>query len=328
MLRLVRAEDGLHDRILDETHALWNDGLSREHYGRYNRAQMDTEWGARHLSRTALVAGSELLSTAKRYDLQVCLDGRLLRAVGIGALFTPERHRRHGYARRVIEAIVGAAKAEGAALALLFSEIGTKYYQRLGFSVVPLREADISVARRPGAPAMLVRAGEERDLPHIVAIHRGMSAGYRFSQAYDPAWLQYAIAKKRVHAALSAQGRRLVEWFVAEEGGRAVAWVLLQVTGRDHPGRAEAWSVAACGDRDPSGARVGALLQALIARSPATPVPTIRAWWPAGWTPPQLTLSDRRPSGIIMMAQPLGAEAQAVARLDAADVLYWHGDAF
>jgi hypothetical protein len=174
---------------------------------------------------------------------------------------------------------------------------------------------------------MLVRTGEERDLAHIAAIHREMIAGYRFALAYDRSWVQYAISKKRVHAALSPQGRRLVEWFVAEEGGQAVAWVLLQVTGRDRPGRAEAWSVAACGDRDPSGARVGALLQALAARNPSMPVPAIRAWWPPRWTPPQLAFSERRPAGIIMMAQALAPEAR-VAALDPEDVLYWHGDAF
>jgi GNAT superfamily N-acetyltransferase len=329
MLRLVRAEDGLHDRILDETHPLWNDGLSREEYGRYNRAQLNTEWGRHHLSRMALVSGDDdLLSTAKRYDLQLSVDGRTVRTVGIGAVFTPQRHRGRGHARRLIEAIVGEAKADGAALALLFSEIGAAYYQRLGFRAVPLREVDIAVTRRPGAPAMLVRSGDDRDLAHIAAIHEEMSAAYRFALAYDRSWLQYAISKKRVHAALSPQGRRIVEWFVAEEGGQAVAWVLLQVTGRDRPGRAEAWSVAACGDRDPSGARVGALLQALAARNPSVPVPPIRAWGPGRWTPPQLTLGERRPATIIMMAQPLGPEARPVADLGPDDVLYWHGDAF
>jgi GNAT superfamily N-acetyltransferase len=328
MLRFVRAEDGLHDRILDETHALWNDGLSRQEYGRYNRAQLNTDWGRGHLSRMALLAGDELLSTAKRYDLEVWLDGRRVRTVGIGAVFTPERHRGQGHARRLIEDIIQAAKAEGAGLALLFSEIGAAYYERLGFRTVPLREVDISVARRPGAPAMLVRTGEDRDLACIAEIQQDMIARYRFGLAYDRQWLQYAIAKKRVHAALTPQGRRLVEWFVAEEGGQAVAWVLLQVAGRDRPGRTESWSVAACGDRDPSGARVGALLQALAARTPTKPVPAIRGWWPARWSPPQLTFGERRPAGIIMMARPLAADAQAVTELGAGDVLYWHGDAF
>jgi hypothetical protein len=175
---------------------------------------------------------------------------------------------------------------------------------------------------------MLVRTGEDRDLTPIAEIQQEMIARYRFALAYDRPWLQYAIAKKRVHAALTPQGRRLVEWFVAEEGGRAVAWVLLQVTGRDRPGRSESWSVAACGDRDPSGARVGALLQALAARTPSMPVPAIRAWWPARLSPPQLTFSERRQAAIIMMAQALGPEAGRVAALGPDDVLYWHGDAF
>jgi hypothetical protein len=38
----------------------------------------------------------------------------------------------------------------------------------------------------------------------------------------------------------------------------------------------DTWTLEECGDRDPSGAGVGALLQALIAREPSERRPTIR----------------------------------------------------
>jgi len=47
------------------------------------------------------------------------------------------------------------------------------------------------------------------------------------------------------------------------------------------------------GDRDPSGARVGAILQALIAREPVQHRPTIRAWLPHGFVAPQVTRDCR-----------------------------------
>src|SRR5690242_1454760 len=82
MPRLVRAEGPLHEAILDVTHPLWHDGLTRQGYGQYNHAQMRTRWGAARLSRVALIEGADLLSSAKRYDIVLRLDQSDVPAVG------------------------------------------------------------------------------------------------------------------------------------------------------------------------------------------------------------------------------------------------------
>ena len=89
--------------------------------------------------------------------------------------------------------------------------------------------------------------------------------------------------------------------------------------------RQESWTIEECGDRDPSGARVGAILQALLAREPALTQPHIRAWMPPGLLPPQVFIEDRRPSSEVMMVRGLRI---ATPRLGEPDVLYWHGDLF
>jgi GNAT superfamily N-acetyltransferase len=327
VLRVLDPASPLHEAALDHTFPFWNDGLSRERYGRFNRAQMQTRWGARGLRRVGLVDGDRLLASAKRYQIELSIDGAPTRVLGIGAVFTPKAMRGRGYARRLIERLVGEAATDGAGAALLFSEIGTAYYEGLGFRTVPLRDVEIRVVERPGAPAMLVRTVEDQDLPFIADLHNAMSAGYRFSQRYDADWLAYGLSKKRMLAAFVPAGQRLVECFVAEEGGRPVAWVLMQVTGRDTDGYQESWSLEACGDRDPSGARIGAMLQALIARTPAAARPLIRAWWPARLAPPQLELHPRPPSAVTMMVRPFAPGALATPP-GGDDVFYWHGDAF
>ena len=45
------------DRILDDTHELWSDGLSRPNYAKAWAAQLKTPWGQSHLDRVALVDG-------------------------------------------------------------------------------------------------------------------------------------------------------------------------------------------------------------------------------------------------------------------------------
>ena len=48
--------------------------LTREAYGRWNRAQMATPWGRGHLRRVGLHDGRELVASAKHYDFaaRVC----------------------------------------------------------------------------------------------------------------------------------------------------------------------------------------------------------------------------------------------------------------
>ena len=65
---LVVADGPLLEGILDATHPIWSDGLSRHAYARYNAGQLRTAWGSRRLHRYALVDGNGgLLSSAKRY---------------------------------------------------------------------------------------------------------------------------------------------------------------------------------------------------------------------------------------------------------------------
>jgi GNAT superfamily N-acetyltransferase len=323
---IVRATGAVLEDLFDQTYPLWGDGLSRKAYAQWNNAQERTVWGRGHLQRLALVDGDRVLATAKRYDLLVTLDGRPVPTVGVGAVFTPPALRGQGYARAMIEALLDRARVGGAELALLFSEIGARYYERLGFSVVSVETADIAVHVAPGAPAVLVRGGEDADAERIAAMYAQRGSRYRFSLAPSADQVRYMLTKKRLFAGLDPSGRRTVAYFVAEEGHRAAAFVLLQIT-RGSSDRPDAWSLEACGDADPDGARVGAILQALIARLPAASLPIVRGWWPASLRPPQLTITSRAQAGEVMMIKPLAAGA-VTPLLAAGDVLYWHGDAF
>jgi hypothetical protein len=89
----------------------------------------------------------------------------------------------------------------------------------------------------------------------------------------------------------------------------------------------DTWTIEECGDRDPSGARVGAILQALIAREPVERRPTIRARLPSGFLPPQVTIVSEKPSTHVMMVQALGPTV-VQPRLSADYVLYWLSDIF
>lgn len=317
---IVLAQGALLDRILDHTFELWHEGLSRPAYGRWNEGQLRTAWGAGHLHRFALVDDAgQLLATAKRYRHSVRIDGRRGWMSGIGAVFTPPEQRGRGHASRLVEHLLEQARAEGALAAALFSEIGPAFYERLGFRSVPFTDVTVRVMQAGGAPAVFVRAGNERDLPALSSMHDVRSTSTRLALERPPSMIQYAVTKKRLLAGLGPQGLRHVEFVVAEEGGQAMAYVVcLQ--------NAKGWTLEEAGDRDPGGARLGAILQALLAREASSAPPLIRAWWPAAFpVPPQLELTDRSAARDLFMIRPL---AGVPLPEKAEDVFYWHSDYF
>lgn len=320
-MQLVPAEGPLLRQVLDASHGIWSDGLAPHAYAQFNAAQLRTPWGAAHLRRFALVDDEgRLLTSAKRYQFRVRLEGRAVEAVGIGAVFTPEAQRGKGYAREIISRLVADAAAHGAELAMLFTEIGTAYYERLGFTPVPLHQVLLSVVEKRGAPMVLVRAGEERDIPAVAALANKMLDEHRFVMMPDEHSIRFSLSKKRLLAGLSVPGALTVEFFIVEEGAGAVAFVILTTAGDDVV-------LEMCGDRDPTGARVGAMLQVLRARTPAEQALNLRATLPPGWRPPQLNVVATARSADVLMVKPL-AEGVLRSPLREEDVLYWHGDLF
>jgi GNAT superfamily N-acetyltransferase len=320
-MRLVQADEPLIERVLDDTFPVWHEGLSREAYSKWSRGQLRTPWGPRAPAalRAARRCGgprgvAQALPSSGAGGRTRRLDVRHRRGV-----HRPRAPRR-GHASRLVEQVVEQSRQEGALLAGLFSEIGTAFYERLGFSTVALDEVTVRVTRRKGAPMTLVRFGDDRDLPAIAALHAVRSADARFALRRDSPLVHYAIAKKRLFAGLSIPGTRQLEFFVAEEGVSAVAYVVLS---QNQYG----WTLEEAGDRDPAGARLGAMFEVLLAREPSLSDPIIRAWWPRGFPPPpQLTLSNRSDPKDVLMVRPLAGGIEVPPGPEG--VFWWRSDYF
>jgi GNAT superfamily N-acetyltransferase len=319
---VLSAASGAHlEQILGESHPLWGEGLTRSQYAQYWDAQLRTPWGRHHLDRVALVEDGRVTSSAKRYDLSARLEGRIRRILGIGAVFTSPSRRGQGGARRLLELMLEAAEAEGFEYALLFSEIDPGFYERLDFVPVPLMESQLDVVRRGGAPAMLVRVGDERDLPAIAEMSAVRARDARFALDRSEDWIKFGLAKRRLLSGLGPAGLRQVEFLVSEEGHQPVAYIVSTIEG----GR---WFIEDAGDRDPSGARLGAMLQVMLARTPHLPAPEIRGWLPRGLRPPQVASIATTPTAEVLMIRPLKDRTLPLPPLDAADVAYCRLDYF
>jgi GNAT superfamily N-acetyltransferase len=321
-MTVVPATGTVLERVLDDTFPLWNDGLSHDAYRKQWAAQLKTPWGSGHLDRVALVDGPHVVSSAKRYDLSLRLDGRIRRVLGIGAVFTAPAHRGRGGAREVIARMIESAVAEGYEFAMLFSEIPPAFYERLDFVPVPLVERVIEVDRKGGgAPAQLVRSGDERDLHLVAELSAAQSTNARLALDRNEDFIRFNITRKRLLSGLGPPGLRETEFLVVEEGHRAVAYLVCT----SHAGR---WMIEEAGDRDPAGARLGAMLQVMLARHPSERVPEIRGWWPASLKPPQITVAASTPTQEVLMIRPLKDRLLPLPPLAAEEVIYWHSDYF
>ena len=247
--------------------------------------------GKEHLVRVALVDAEDACWRRRSGIASTrALDGRDGFVVGAGGRVhasgpTWSRATR----RRCIERLIEEERRAGALAAALFSEIGPSFYERLGFAPMPLDEVTVNVTLKGGSPAMLVRAGDDRDLADVAAMDAGALARmHDLRCAVTPRSFTIRSPRSGCRQGSGLRAQRQVEFFVAEEGASAVAYVLLSVS-------TQGWTLEDAGDRDPAGARLGAMLQVLAAREPSRQLPLIRAWWPRSFpVPPQWRLTRSR----------------------------------
>jgi hypothetical protein len=315
VIKVVTAEGPLLVRVLAARCQRAHNGLSPRASDTWHAAQMKTTWGRQRQRTFALTVGREILASAEQYDLTGAFEGRAVRICGIGSV-----QGDGGHASQLVDRLIDAAARRGVEVAVLFSDMAID--DKIEGACQPIRFTDVtlSVAQSPryGAPMTMVRGGEERDLAAIVAMGRVRAEPFRFHLDRDVDFVQYVITSKRLLAGLGAANARQLHFFIAEEGITAAAYVVLTVVGAS-------WTLEECGDRDVSGARVGALLQALIAREPMERRPTIRGWLPPGFMPPQVTIASATPSAETIRVRVLQPSTIA-SRLSSDDVLFWRND--
>jgi hypothetical protein len=269
-----------------------------------------------------MVDGDDLLASAERYDFTGVLDQQPVTICGIAAIFSHAPDDATNHAGALLERLLEDSTRDGADLVLFFRPANTASPVPEAFEVVPTIEVEVTVAEssRHGAPMTLVRGGEVRDLAAIAAMGQVRAGQFRFHIDRGGDFIKHAITRKRLLAGLGAPGVRQLLFVIAEEGITAAAYVVISVVGA-------VWTIEECGDRDSSGARVGALLQALIAREPVESRPVIRGWLPEGFVPPQVTIASASPSTEVLVARGSSPRVSRL-KLSNPDLLYWHNDVF
>jgi GNAT superfamily N-acetyltransferase len=155
-------------------HPLWGGSQHPDAYVAHVGEQRARSDGALELAGL-LDASGTLACSLKRYELTLALPGGpRWPAVGLGAIFTRPSSRRRGLAAGLVRRVLADAGAGGARLALLFSDIGCAYYERLGFAALPALSWRAARASLPSSGALGLEPTEDPDA--LAAVHAASAA--------------------------------------------------------------------------------------------------------------------------------------------------------
>ena len=281
-------------------HPLWGGGLEPELFSVYQRRLAAAAESLGRYEILGLFEGTALVSAMKLYRFQGAHEGAPLALRGIGAVFTPQGQRRRGYAAHMLRLVLARAVSEGADAALLFSDIGTGYYQRLGFHPLESTECKLDATMLPrGKGARPAGPGDEAAMIRTLARHRAQGAG--FSLEREDGWaLRYQLRRLRELARTRNVGEPDWGLIVDGRGREASGAAMIRYTKEGLDILDAAWDTGAARDALLGGVR-DRLLRAASSSVRVWPAHQFRGLFPAG----------PRASAVAMVA-PLSPRARAL----------------
>jgi len=141
------------ETIERDTASVWAHGLSVDEYAAREVALFAHPWARGALRKRVLRerTGGPVLASFDALETE-CAAGR---ALTIASVFVEPALRGRDHARTMLELALAEAAADGVVLAVLFSDIGFRFYERLGFGGGPASYAwfDARGAAPPAPPA-------------------------------------------------------------------------------------------------------------------------------------------------------------------------------
>lgn len=223
------ADEHAISRILQDNYSIWSPGLSPDAYRHYIQYQFALPWGRRNLRYWNYVLDREPVSSCKIYNIPLQSRSKQYRVAGIGAVFTPERHRGNSYATRMLELVIDRCRKNNFDALLLYSDIGTEFYEKLGFEL--LGDSDFRFALEPNSiPAdrvarsldLTVRLLAQSDLENVIRMYDRELCRSAYGVKRDLAYLQFKTLREAyvfAHSKLSWPKLEIMAVDLERDGG-------------------------------------------------------------------------------------------------------------
>jgi predicted GNAT family acetyltransferase len=228
---------GYAEQILPLTEPLWGHGRTLNVYREQTTQLAHTAYGRKSYRTIALSDGRRTLSTFKRYERDARVENERLRAIGIGAVFTPEPLRGQGFASAMLAMALDEARASGLDFAFLFSDIHPQFYKDLGFAELPSRSISFRSDSLESSRIDAQPIGE-RDWSGMRACFEAMESARRFAFLRAPAvwnWMRTRVgyASQHQHAQpvnlAVRKGRTMAAYVIGQREPRHDAYVVDEI---------------------------------------------------------------------------------------------------
>ena len=307
-LRLEQlAVDEYVEAVLPHSASLWAGQRTFERYAGDLRTFASSGYGRRRFKLLGLRVDGTIASSCKGYERELRCGERILRATGIGAVFTRESFRGQGLATALLAAILDTQRAAGTDVVYLFSDIRPHFYEEIGFEKLPSRIFTLRADALESA-RVEVTAIEDRDWPGLARCFSTLEARRPFALRRTP--LVWEMIRAR-HTIAPATGS------IANLAIRSRDRILAYCLGTREV-QADAYVVDEFGFAgDAHRALVGPLL-----RAAAGDLRKITGWLPppvARGALPRGTVRARRDA--ILMIAPLSATARTRWKAEKTDIL-------
>ena len=231
---------------------IWGGGLSEDRFQMFQRRLADAPEARGRYRLLGWFVNGTLTAAMKAYDLRATCAARPLRVLGVGAVFTPPELRRRGHAAAMLRAVMEDYASRGGQAAVLFSDIGFHYYERLGFRVLESRECTVAASDLPRLPGS-TRPALAGDEPLMTGLFAASRDDRTFALARDGWTLRFQL--RRLRELARARGVGEPEWGLVAEGRSGEGAAMLRL-GRDSVDVLDAaWTTDAARDCVLSGLR-------------------------------------------------------------------------
>jgi predicted N-acetyltransferase YhbS len=150
MLAPISADDYARE-VLPESFELWGARRTFDRYVSDFRAVAGSAYGKRRQFTVGIRASERIVCSCKLYERELRWGEKVLRATGIGAVFTHPKERGRGYASAMLGELLDEERAAGHDLVFLFSDIHPAFYEKLGFVSLPSRILTLRAASLDGS---------------------------------------------------------------------------------------------------------------------------------------------------------------------------------
>ena len=209
-------------------HRTWYPSVTPEAHHVYRMRVLTSPW-ARRCSQVLVLeengaprAGMIVLTLSMR------LRGKKRKVAGIAAVVTDPEHRGRGLAARLVTIGHRRLADAGHQAALLFTEIGTAYYAKLGYVTWPLARRTLALPDSARTPRGLTfRPATARDLPAmrrlLTQAQKGFTLGIERPADYFRHLMSRAVWRDELFAPPGTVVEHVSGRWIAERGGEPVA---------------------------------------------------------------------------------------------------------